>query len=130
MKLINMVFIVDDDPIHQQIAQIMIERQGISKNIRTFSDAQDVLDYMKQHLQHPEHLPDVILLDLNMPVMDGWDFLNEYAGFQKILAKPIKIFVLTSSIDEKDKERVRTYSFVTGYLTKPLSKEIITHLAV
>lgn len=130
MKLINMVFIVDDDPIHQQIAQIMIERQGISKNIRTFSDAQDVLDHMKQHLQHPEHLPDVILLDLNMPVMDGWDFLNEYAGFHQTLGKPIKIFVLTSSIDEKDKERVRTYSFVTGYLTKPLSREIITHLAV
>ncbi|MBV8251699.1 MAG: response regulator [Chitinophaga sp.] len=129
MNLINMIFIVDDDPIHQQIAKIMIERQGISNNIRVFSDAQEVLDYFRENTNVPEALPDLILLDLNMPVMDGWEFLDEYAGFQTSLPKQVKIFVLTSSIDEKDKERVRSYKFVSGYLTKPLSKEIISHLS-
>ncbi|WP_291906185.1 response regulator [Chitinophaga sp. CB10] len=129
MNLIDMIFIVDDDPIHQQIAKIMIERQGISSNIRVFSDAQEVLDYFRENTKEAAALPDLILLDLNMPVMDGWEFLDEYAGFQAELPKSIKIFVLTSSIDEKDKERVRSYSFVSGYLTKPLSKEIISHLS-
>ncbi|PSL46158.1 response regulator receiver domain-containing protein [Chitinophaga niastensis] len=129
MKLINMIFIVDDDPIHQQIAKIMIERQAISSNIRVFSDAQDVLDYLRDNAADMEALPDLILLDLNMPVMDGWEFLEEYAIFCAQLPKAIRIFVLTSSIDEKDKERVGHYSFVTGYLTKPLSKEIIAHLS-
>ncbi|HWV65559.1 response regulator [Chitinophaga sp.] len=129
MKLINTIFIVDDDPIHQQIAKIMIERQAISSHIRVFSDAQDVLDLLRENVGDVEALPDLILLDLNMPVMDGWEFLEEYATFQEQLPKQIRIFVLTSSIDEKDKERVNAYSFVTGYLTKPLSKEIIAHLS-
>ncbi len=129
MKLINTIFIVDDDPIHQQIAKIMIERQAISSHIRVFSDAQDVLDLLRENAGDVQALPDLILLDLNMPVMDGWEFLEEYAEFQDQLPKQIRIFVLTSSIDEKDKERVNAYSFVTGYLTKPLSKEIIAHLS-
>ncbi|HEY9258501.1 response regulator [Chitinophaga sp.] len=129
MKLINTIFIVDDDPIHQQIAKIMIERQAITSNIRVFSDAQDVLDYLRENAGDTNALPDLILLDLNMPVMDGWEFLEEYASFCKQLPKSIRIFVLTSSIDEKDRERVSAYDFVTGYLTKPLSKEIIAHLS-
>ncbi|WP_212003421.1 response regulator [Chitinophaga sp. HK235] len=129
MKLINMIFIVDDDPIHQQIAKIMIERQGISTNIRVFSDAQDVLDHIRLHADKVDDLPDLILLDLNMPIMDGWEFLDEYSLFHEQLPKEIRIFVLTSSIDEKDKERVRHYAVVNGYLTKPLSKEIIAHLS-
>ncbi|MFY0255013.1 response regulator [Chitinophaga sp. 30R24] len=129
MKLIDTIFIVDDDPIHQQIAKIMIERQAISSNIRVFSDAQDVLDYLRDHAGEAASLPDLILLDLNMPVMDGWEFLEEYAIFCGQLPKRIRIFVLTSSIDEKDRERVSAYDFVTGYLTKPLSKEIIAHLS-
>jgi CheY-like chemotaxis protein len=128
MQLHNMIFIVDDDPIHQQIANIMIRRQGIGEQVRTFSDAQDVLDYLRLYVYDAEQLPDLILLDLNMPVMDGWDFLNDYAGFYKDLAKPIGIFVLTSSIDDKDKKKVDSYSFVKGYLTKPLSSEIIMKL--
>lgn len=129
MKLLNTIFIVDDDPIHQQIAKIMIERQAISSNIRVFSDAQEVLDYLRGNAGNADALPDLILLDLNMPVMDGWEFLEEYAVFCDQLPKRIRIFVLTSSIDEKDRERVGAYNFVTGYLTKPLSKEIIAHLS-
>jgi CheY-like chemotaxis protein len=129
MNRLNLIFIVDDDPIHQQIAKIMIDRQGISNAMRTFSEAQEVLQYLRDHQQQQEALPDVILLDLNMPVMDGWDFLEEYAGFYEGLTRNINIYVLTSSIDETDRERVNAYSFVKGYLTKPLSMDIILQLA-
>lgn len=129
MNRLNLIFIVDDDPIHQQIAKIMIDRQGISNAMRTFSDAQEVLDHLRNHREQIDELPDVILLDLNMPVMDGWDFLEEYAGFYATLPRNISIYVLTSSIDETDRERVNAYSFVKGYLTKPLSRDIILQLA-
>lgn len=129
MNRLNLIFIVDDDPIHQQIAKIMIDRQGISNAMRTFSEGQEVLDYLREHRQNGHDLPDVILLDLNMPVMDGWDFLAEYARFYDTLSRNISIYVLTSSIDENDRERVNAYSFVKGYLTKPLSREIILQLA-
>lgn len=128
MKRLDLIFIVDDDPIHQQVAQIMIKRQGISKAMMAFSDAREVLEYLQEHRHNNSLLPDVILLDLNMPVMDGWDFLERYAGFYKDLSKSINIFVLTSSIDEKDRERVKAYPYVKGYLTKPLSKDVILQL--
>jgi CheY-like chemotaxis protein len=128
MKRLDLIFIVDDDPIHQQVAQIMIKRQGISKAMKAFSDAQEALDYLQQHQHNSSELPEVILLDLNMPVMDGWDFLDRYTGFYKDLSRDIKIFVLTSSIDEKDRERVTEYPFVSGYLTKPLSSDVIQQL--
>jgi len=129
MNRLNLIFIVDDDPIHQQIAKIMIDRQGISHDMRTFSDAQEVLDYLQGYAGHGEPLPDVILLDLNMPVIDGWDFLEAYAVFQAALPASIRIYVLTSSIDENDRERVRAYPFVKGYLTKPLTRDVILQLA-
>jgi CheY-like chemotaxis protein len=128
MESINLIFIVDDDPIHQQIANIMIRRQGIGDNVRSFSDAQEVLDHLRMYGQQPDELPDLILLDLNMPVMDGWDFLKDYAEFYEQLVKNIDIFVLTSSIDDTDRRKVDGYTFVRGYLTKPLSSEIILKL--
>lgn len=128
MQLLNLIFIVDDDPIHQQIANLMIKRQGIGEKVKAFSEAQDALNYLREYICEPDLLPDLILLDLNMPVMDGWDFLNDYAGFYEKLPKKIGIFVLTSSIDDSDRKKVDDYAFVKGYLTKPLSSEIIMKL--
>lgn len=130
MNRLNLIFIVDDDPIHQQITQIMIDRQGISNSMQAFSDAQEVLDYLAGHQGDCSALPDVILLDLNMPVMDGWEFLDAYSTLSNTLCRKIQIYVLTSSIDENDRERVGSYSFVKGYLTKPLSRDTILQLGL
>jgi CheY-like chemotaxis protein len=130
MNRLNLIFIVDDDPIHQQITQIMIDRQGISNSMQAFSDAQEVLDYLMGHQGDCNALPDVILLDLNMPVMDGWEFLDAYSSLSNTLCRKIQIYVLTSSIDENDRERVGSYAFVKGYLTKPLSRDTILQLGL
>jgi CheY-like chemotaxis protein len=129
MKPLRSIFIVDDDPIHQQITEIMLHRLRISEAVSRFSDAQDALDHIREHMNDPEALPDLILLDLNMPVMDGWEFLEAFEALRSGLPRKVKVYVLTSSIDEKDKERVHRFAFVEGYLTKPLSKEIILQLA-
>lgn len=119
------VFIIDDDPIHQRIAQIMISKHDLYDELVSYTEAEKALDFLKINLDNHEFLPDVILLDLNMPVVDGWDFLAAFESIRKDLKKDIRIFIVTSSVDEKDKLRSQAFSTVKGFISKPLSPEII-----
>ena len=119
------VFIIDDDTIHQRIAQIMIEKHELFDNYTSYTDAEKALVFLKEHKNSASNLPDVILLDLNMPVIDGWDFLDMLEDFRSELSKAIRIFIVTSSVDEKDILRAQNYSAVTGFISKPLSPDII-----
>lgn len=119
------VFIIDDDTIHQRIAQIMIEKHQLFDDYTSYTDAEKALTFLKEHKNKQSELPDVILLDLNMPVIDGWDFLDLLEGFRSELSKAIRIFIVTSSVDEKDILRAQNYSAVNGFISKPLSPDII-----
>ena len=119
------VFIVDDDPIHQRIAQIMIGKHELFDEFDSYTEAEFALEYLKENMDNSAGLPDVILLDLNMPVVDGWDFLEAFEKFQSDLSKQIRVFIVTSSVDEKDRLRSQTFSFVKGFISKPLSPDII-----
>lgn len=119
------VFIIDDDPIHQRIAQIMIAKHELFDEYSSYTDAELALEYLRDNVKNTTALPDVILLDLNMPVVDGWDFLEAFEKFQAGISKSIRIFIVTSSVDEKDKLRSQTFSFVKGFISKPLSPDII-----
>lgn len=119
------VFIIDDDPIHQRIAQIMIAKHELFEGYTSYTEPELALAYLESNASNAEALPDVILLDLNMPVIDGWDFLEAFEKFQAQLTKAIRVFIVTSSVDEKDKLRSQTFSFVKGFISKPLSPDII-----
>lgn len=119
------VFIIDDDPIHQRIAQIMIEKHMLFDECFTYTEAENALLFLKENIKNTNTLPEVILLDLNMPVVDGWDFLEAFEKFQQNLSKSIRIFIVTSSVDEKDRLRSQTFPFVMGFISKPLSPDII-----
>jgi CheY-like chemotaxis protein len=119
------VYIVDDDPIHQRIVQIMIEKHKIYDHYLSFTNAQLALDTITENFDFPTCLPDVILLDLNMPVLDGWGFLERFKSIKENINKEIKIYIVSSSVDEKDILRSKAFSFVNGFISKPLSPDII-----
>lgn len=121
----NNVFIIDDDSIHQRIAQIMIEKHQLFEKYTSYTDAEKAYNFLKENIKNVDSLPDIILLDLNMPVTDGWDFLDLYENIKNDLEKLIRIFIVTSSVDDKDKLKAKTYSSVVGFISKPLSPDIL-----
>jgi two-component system chemotaxis response regulator CheY len=125
MDLKSRVFIIDDDPIHQRIAQIMISKHNLFDEYFSYTEAQKALDFLEENKKNEESLPDVILLDLNMPVIDGWDFLETFETLVKEFKKGIRVFIVSSSVDEKDVLRSKTYVAVKGFISKPLSPDII-----
>ena len=130
MDLKSRVFIIDDDPIHQRIAQIMISKHNLFDEYFSYTEAQKALDFLQENKKNGETLPDVILLDLNMRVIDGWDFLETFETLVKEFEKNIRVFIVSSSVDEKDVLRSKSYVAVKGFISKPLSPDIIRSIIV
>ncbi|MEM6358661.1 MAG: response regulator [Bacteroidota bacterium] len=118
------VMIVDDDEISNFIYRKVIDGTGISKTINDFQQARVALDYLVSNLKHKSALPDLIFLDINMPVINGWGFLDEYrSNIQPHLPKKIVICMLSSSVYKEDIERAKGYSYVNEYISKPLTRD-------
>lgn len=117
------ILLIDDDPIVNFIHSKVIQSQFPKSEVLVFNNGLTALEYIKGHRQ----LSYLIFLDLNMPVMNGWDFLNAVAAEESELA--LQIHVLTSSIDPQDKIRVQKNKLVNSYLSKPLKFEDLQNLA-
>ncbi|MFN4083014.1 MAG: response regulator [Bacteroidia bacterium] len=107
----NKVILIDDDPINNFVNRKLILKLKGDCEIVEFLNAIDALNYLK------DNSADVIFLDLAMPDMDGWDFINEYTKMN--LKYPV--FVLTTSIDPEDKKRAEQYPVISGFFVKPLT---------
>lgn len=125
----NLSFLlIDDDEIFQFIMKNTIAEISPDIKIQFFSDGEKGIDFLKKSLGAATNLPDIILLDVNMPFMDGWEFLNEYKSLQTEIKKDIDIYLLTSSNNPNDIAMAKEISELSGYLVKPISKEGIKNL--
>lgn len=122
------VYIVDDDNVYRFTTEKYIQMLNLSVEVKSFVDGEEAIDDLKEQIGSKGALPDIILLDINMPVMDGWDFLEEYEEFKSQLTNNIKIYLITSSEDERDRGRAQHYSSVSDYLVKPINEEYLKRL--
>lgn len=117
MNKVDLAYIIDDDEIIIYLTDKLLKKVEFANKVETFFDAESALKALKFAKQLGENIPDVILFDLNMPVMNGWDFIEE---FQK-LKLDIPCYVFTSSIDPSDKQRSFQYPEIRDFITKPLT---------
>ena len=122
-KKIANLWIIDDDPMASFYIKRLAELGELADIITIYDKARGAIEYLLLHSQSPEHLPDVILLDIYMPDMDGWAFLKEFTEIKTQLMKPVSIYIISSSSHLKDINRATTIPEVRAYIQKPVTKE-------
>ncbi|HLC83443.1 MAG TPA: response regulator [Bacteroidia bacterium] len=125
---INLVALIDDDEIANFIGKKVIEKTQLVKQIKVFSGGQVAIDFLTKNAKHPNLLPEIILLDLNMPGMDGFEFLAEYIRLKPEIGKKINIYVVSSSLSYSDHDRIRNINNVSDFIVKPISEEKFTKI--
>lgn len=122
-KKLNRVLLVDDDDDANHIQERLIKKHGFAENIDKVWNGIEALEYLNKCIEGQQPLPEIIFLDLNMPKMDGWAFLDKYNLLSNEVKRKIELIILTSSINPDDAERARRTPEVKGYKNKFLDKQ-------
>ncbi|WP_036152327.1 response regulator [Maribacter forsetii] len=116
---IDTVCIIDDDPICVYGTKILLNHNNfMSADILVYEDGDEALTNLTAQLNKGQQMPDVILLDLNMPIMDGWGFLDEFSKLP-LKNKP-QVYIVSSMYGENEMKRAKDYELVRDFITKPL----------
>lgn len=125
MKKIDTFCIIDDDDIYQFTTSLLLKKTDLVNKIIVFSNGLKAINFLKDEMGNKENIPDILFLDVNMPVMDGWEFLEEYLLIKSMLPKTVVIYMVSSSVDERDVLKAKSISALSGYLVKPISSQNI-----
>ncbi len=132
-KRYRSVMLIDDNEIDNLINQKMVESASITDHIYIHTGARSAIEFLRniEKLEIADQvLPDVIFLDIDMPLMDGFQFLDEFEKLMATTRKKCRIVMLTSSINPQDVNRSKKYSSVKLYLNKPLTHESLMALSL
>lgn len=124
-KKLECILLIDDDDEDNYFHKLVIERMDITKRIEFAQNGLEALAYLQQENQV---IPELIFLDINMPKMNGWEFLEKYKDLSKSKKSRITIMMLTTSANPADLKRAQELEDVTGYQTKPLSTEMLNEI--
>ncbi len=127
MKKVNSIMLIDDDKVTNFYHKIVIQGANCCEHIDIYDDATEALS----HLKETSELPNIIFLDINMPRMNGWEFIETIMedGLDSLL-NTCTIVMLTTSLNPKDKEKALKYKIISEFKHKPLTKEILQDIVV
>jgi len=128
MKKVNSAFIIDDDDIFIYGTRRVMQELNFCENISVFKNGQEAIDGIKEHIKLGKELPDVILLDINMPIMNGWDFLEELAQTPNLNKNKVLLYLISSSVDPVDIDRAKKIELVTNYFIKPITPKQVKEI--
>jgi CheY-like chemotaxis protein len=116
------IWVVDDDVIYQTIIHKLIQKSGVFSAHYSFLNGKEAITTLNNTLEiNEEQIPDIILLDINMPIMDGWEFMEEIKKIKSKINKQIIIYIVSSSIAIEDRNKSKTFPDIMGYIPKPIS---------
>ncbi len=115
--------VIDDDPFNNKICKLFLRKYFGDVAVETFTEPETALSYLANN-HTPSVEPSIVLLDINMPTMTGWEFLDEYDLLDVTIKNSLKLYILSSSVDERDKERATQNKNVEDYLIKPLTTDV------
>lgn len=128
MTTLKTLTLVDDDDIFVFLTTKIIEQTNLVDLIKVFGNGLDAINFLKENKNNVDALPDIILLDLSMPIMNGWQFLEKYNKLNPTIGKKITIYICSSSISPDDITRAKTISEVSDYIIKPITKDKLIDL--
>lgn len=124
-KKINLL-VIDDDDINIFIIKKIVDKTGFDIEMTSKSNGQQAVEFLQTAITNQTAFPDLILIDINMPVMNGWEFVEAYTKLE--VPKDVDLYILSSSVYENDIEKTKSYTNVKGFISKPLSMERLIEL--
>ncbi|CAM1351659.1 MULTISPECIES: response regulator [Tenacibaculum] len=123
MKKLHTILLIDDDPATNFLHKLIIEKENCTEHVVCKQSAEDALVYLKSKVDDKSPHPELIFLDINMPKMNGWDFLEEYKKFDKNRQAKKIVIMLTTSLDPNDREKAKSINQINEFQSKPLTSE-------
>lgn len=130
MAMYKSVMLVDDNEIDNIINEKIIEANSFADRILVFQTGQEALEFLEVNQHDETKLPEIVFLDINMPIMDGFQFLEDFEKFSETVLDKCKIIMLSSSISPKDIDRAASSKYVKKYLNKPLNARYLEAITV
>ena len=122
------VLLVEDDPITIMVCDRIITMSSFAESVISCENGKFAIDHLKGLAAKNLDIPEIIFLDINMPVMNGWDFLEELEQIKSSFSKVPRIYILSSTVDPEDYKRAKEYNAVVDFISKPLSKEFLDEI--